>query len=114
NCSHPAFRYRHPTLICADQLATRTARCQTDVKSVMCSLAEPTLAARKKVATFFDRGLDRRPVKVVVVPSPASYPPAKDVGVPQFKLFFAIEWVFVLDVSSGSVLTRAVAACAPW
>src|SRR5580692_10566637 len=30
------------------------------------------VAARNKVASFFDRGLDRRPVKVMVNPPPAS------------------------------------------
>ena len=71
-------------------------------------------AARNKVASFLDRGLDRRPVKIMVNPPPTSYPPAPDVGLPQFKLFTAIEWVFVLDVSSGLALTRATAATAPW
>jgi hypothetical protein len=71
-------------------------------------------AARVKVATFFDRGLDRRPVKVVVSPSPASYPPAIGFGLPQFKLLVAIEWVFVLDVPAGSMLTREAATSARW
>jgi hypothetical protein len=71
-------------------------------------------AARKKVASFFDRGLDRRPVKIVVKPAPISYPPAPNVGRPQFKLMTEVEWVFVLDVPAGSVLTRATAASARW
>jgi hypothetical protein len=72
------------------------------------------VAARNKVASFFDRGLDRRPVKVVVVPPPTSYPPAPGVGLPQFKLLAEIDWVFVIDVPSGASLTRASAAAATW
>jgi hypothetical protein len=71
-------------------------------------------AARTKVASFFDRGLGHRPVKVMVNPPPTSYPPAPEVGLPQFKLFTAIEWVFVLDVPANFAVTRATAASAPW
>jgi len=71
-------------------------------------------AARRKVASFFDRGLDRRPVKIVVKPDPISYPPAPGVGRPQFKLMTRVEWMFVLEVPAGSVLTRAMAASARW
>jgi len=71
-------------------------------------------AARGKVANFFDRGLDRRPVKVVSRTMPTSYPPAPGVGLPQFKLLSAVEWVFVLEVPPGLMLTRALAACARW
>lgn len=71
-------------------------------------------AARNKVANFFDRGLDRRPVKIVVRPPPISYPPAPTIGRPQFKLTTEVEWVFVLDVPAGTVLTRAAAAGVRW
>jgi hypothetical protein len=71
-------------------------------------------AARVKVASFFDRGLDRRPVKVFVNPAPNSYPPAPGVGLPQFKLFSEVEWVFVLDVAAGTVLTRTAVMSASW
>ena len=70
--------------------------------------------ARNKVAIFFDRGLDHRPVKIVVDPPPTSYPPAPNVGLPQFKLLAKVEWVFVLDVAAGSTLTPAAAASALW
>lgn len=71
-------------------------------------------AARNKVASFFDRGLDRRPVKLIVSPPPTCYPPAPNVGLPQFKLFTQVEWVFILYVPSGLPLTRAAAATASW
>jgi hypothetical protein len=83
------------------------------IEEVLAARTDVT-AARKKVANFFDRGLDRRPVKIVVRPPPISYPPAPGVGRPQFKLMTEIEWVFVLDVPAGSVLTRATAASARW
>lgn len=71
-------------------------------------------AARAKVASFFDRGVDRRPVKVVTDRAPLSYPPAPGVGLPQFKLFTPIEWVFVLEVPPGQALTHAVVARIRW
>jgi hypothetical protein len=83
------------------------------IEDVLAARTDVTVA-RKKVASFFDRGLDRRPVKIVLHPAPISYPPAPGVGRPQFKLMTEVEWVFVLDVSAGSVLTRAIAASARW
>jgi hypothetical protein len=83
------------------------------IEEVLAARMDVTVA-RKKVANFFDRGLDRRPVKIVVEPPPTSYPPAPGVGRPQFKLMTEVEWVFVLDVPAGSVLTRATAASASW
>jgi hypothetical protein len=71
-------------------------------------------AARVKVASFFDRGLDRRPVKVMPNSKPTAYPSAPGVGLPQFKLLRRVEWVFVLEVAPGSALTRAAAATARW
>lgn len=71
-------------------------------------------AAREKVASFFDRGLDRRPVKLLPRTQPTAYPPAAGVGLPQFKLLHAVEWVFVLEVGAGSMLTRWLAASATW
>jgi hypothetical protein len=83
------------------------------IEEVLAARTDVT-AARRKVASFFDRGLDRRPVKIVVTPKPISYPPAPGIGRPQFKLIAAVEWVFVLAVPAGSVLSRAAAASARW
>ena len=71
-------------------------------------------AAREKVASFFDRGLDRRPVKLLPRTQPTAYPPVSGIGLPQFKLLHAVEWVFVLEVGAGSLLTRASAVSAKW
>lgn len=72
------------------------------------------VTAREKVASFFDRGLDRRPVKVVSRTQPTAYPPAPGVGLPQFKLLNAVEWVFVLEVGTGAMLTRTLAISGTW
>jgi hypothetical protein len=72
------------------------------------------VVARQKVASFFDRGLDRRPVKVISNTKPAGYEPAPGPGLPQFKLFNPIDWVFALDVPPGSSLKRATAAGIRW
>jgi hypothetical protein len=65
------------------------------------------VASRKKVAAFFDRGIDRRPAKVLPVNRTGHYPAAKDVTVPQFELVFPIDWIVLLDIAPGSVLTRS-------
>jgi hypothetical protein len=70
--------------------------------------------ARAKVARFFARGLDRRPVKVLPNFRPTSYPPAPEVGLPQFKLFSPVDWIFVLEVPPSGALTPAAAASAVW
>jgi hypothetical protein len=67
------------------------------------------VALQKKVAAFFDRGIDRRPAKVLPVIREGTYPAAEDVTVPQFKLLSEIEWVVLLDIKPGSVLTRSAA-----
>jgi hypothetical protein len=64
------------------------------------------VASQKKVAAFFDRGIDRRPAKVLPVIRHGTYPAAEKITVPQFELISEIEWVVLLDVNSGSVLTR--------
>jgi len=64
-------------------------------------------ASQKKVAAFFDRGIDRRPAKVLPVIRDGTYPAAKAITVPQFELISEIEWVVLLDISPGSVLTRS-------
>ena len=50
----------------------------------------------------------------VAVPRPDSYPPPSRVGLPQFRLFGKIKWVFVLDVKTGLMLTRALSESARW
>ena len=63
-------------------------------------------AAQKKLATFFDRGLDRRPAKVLPKLDPIAYPPARPIGIPQFKLRNPVNWVVLADVKPGDVLRR--------
>ncbi|MBS0530022.1 MAG: hypothetical protein JSS22_11620 [Proteobacteria bacterium] len=63
--------------------------------------------AQKKLATFFDQGLDRRPAKIRPNSKPAAYPAAKPVGIPQFKLAAEIDWVVLADVAPGKILRRA-------
>jgi len=67
-------------------------------------------ALQEKVAAFFDRGIDRRPAKVLPVIRDGTYPAAENITVPQFKLIAPIEWVVLLDIKPGSVLTRSAAA----
>ena len=69
-------------------------------------------ASRQKVAAFLDRGFDRRPAKVQPNSAPTFYPPAPNVGIPQFKLFTAVDWVVLLEIRPGAVLTRAAAEAA--
>jgi hypothetical protein len=66
-----------------------------------------TAALRRKVAAFFDRGLERRPCKVVRVSTQdIRYPPAPR-GIPQFKLHTAVDWVWLATIAPGKVLERA-------
>jgi hypothetical protein len=69
-------------------------------------------AASQKVEAFFQRGAGQRPAKVLPVDKPAGYPPASSVGLPQFKLHSAVEWVAVLQIGPGQLLSRAAAEAA--
>ena len=67
---------------------------------------------RQKVSSFFDRGLERRPCKVVrLSPDRIEFVKATR-GIPQFKLHTAIEWTWLATVAPGGHLTvsRVVAA----
>jgi hypothetical protein len=64
------------------------------------------VASQKKVAAFFDPGIDRRPAKVLPVIRYGTYCAAEKITVPQFELKSEIEWVVLLDINPGSVLTR--------
>jgi len=63
-------------------------------------------ASQQKVAAFFDRGLDRRPAKVLPINRNGTYPAATGVTVPQFELISEIQWVVLLEIGPGSILTR--------
>ena len=61
---------------------------------------------QRRLARFFDRGLERRPAKVMPRQerSLIGYVPAEQ-GIPQFKLTRSIEWFVVADVAPSRVLT---------
>jgi hypothetical protein len=67
--------------------------------------------AQEKVARFFDRGLDRRPAKILSNTHPTAYPNAP-VGVPQFTLRRPVEWVILAQIPPGGVATRNYVAAA--
>lgn len=62
--------------------------------------------AKRRVASFFDKHPDHRPVKVLPPSSPAHYPPADPVGIPQFELLQVIDWVVVKNIPKGGVLRQ--------
>jgi hypothetical protein len=68
--------------------------------------------SQKKVAAYFDQGVDRRPAKVYPNIKPAYYPSALARTVPQFKLILSIDWVVLLEILPGNVLTQAAAKAA--
>jgi hypothetical protein len=81
-----------------------------DGRTIGAVLSERTdlAAAECKLATFFDKCLDRRPAKVrpLAVTTARSFVPATPVGIPQFKLFAPIEWMILAEVPRGAVLRR--------
>jgi hypothetical protein len=85
-----------------------------DGRDIDCVIAGRSDAAesRLKVARFFDRGLDRRPVKILPNTRPDAYPAAEGAAVPQFKLRESVAWVLVLDVHPGGVARRREVAAA--
>jgi hypothetical protein len=66
-------------------------------------------AAQRKLAAFFDRGLERRPAKVwpILERERIGYEPART-GIPQFRLFRPVEWAILARVPAGGVLSRAM------
>jgi hypothetical protein len=60
----------------------------------------------KKLAPFLDRGLDRRPAKVLPKLDPIADPPARPIGIPQFKFRNPVNLVVLADVKAGNVLRR--------
>jgi hypothetical protein len=62
--------------------------------------------AKRRVASFFDKHPDHRPVKVLPPNRPDHYPPAEPVGIPQFELLQAIDWVVVKSIPQGGVLRQ--------
>ncbi|HEV7914162.1 MAG TPA: hypothetical protein VGP22_10360 [Albitalea sp.] len=65
------------------------------------------MALRRKVSSFFDKGLDRRPCKVVRISQEAIGYPKADQGIPQFRLHTAVDWVWLATVAPGEVLERS-------
>lgn len=68
--------------------------------------------AQRRLASFFDQGLDRRPAKVVPRRTPGGYPAAEGGGIPQFKLHRPIAWRVVVQVEPGTMLRRDAVAAA--
>jgi hypothetical protein len=76
------------------------------IGSVIAERSDPD-RARDQLARFFDRGLDRRPAKVLPnAPRPHGYVSAKGGGIPQFKLLHPVEWVVLADIGPAEVLRR--------
>lgn len=63
--------------------------------------------AQKKIVSFFDQGLERRPAKVLSNKTPKDYPPATPHGIPQFKLFNPVPWVAIATVAPGRRLKKS-------
>jgi hypothetical protein len=63
--------------------------------------------AQRKLASFFDRGPDRRPAKVFPHNRPTAYPAADGGGIPQFRLNRPLRWQVLLEVPPGQQLDRA-------
>jgi len=64
-------------------------------------------ALRGKVAAFFDRGLERRPCKVVRMSRDTISYPAAQRGIPQFKLHTPVEWTWLATVAPGDSVSMA-------
>lgn len=76
------------------------------IGAVIAERADPD-RARAQLARFFDRGLDRRPAKVVPNARPDGYVPANGTGIPQFKLLHPVDWSVLVEVGPADMLRRA-------
>jgi len=85
-----------------------------DGRPISAAIAQrsPLEDAQRKLAAFVDRGLERRPAKVLPRRTPARYPAAVGGGIPQFKLHRPIAWRVLVQVEPGTLLRREQVAAA--